>query len=1059
MSGRPRETLSHHLEERPVFRVPSTPARKKPARKRSHPRRLNLEELEPRNLLSATSPADLVAQTFHTVNHLFSPGQSPPGLWPSQVRHAYGFDKLSLDGTGQTIAIVDAYSDSHIASDLTAFDNQFGIAAPPSLRQVSQTGGSSSTVRSDPTGGWEVETALDVEWAHAIAPKANLLLVDASSASLSNLLAAVSYAASQPGVVAVSMSWGSNEFSGQQNLDSYFTTPAGHQGVTFVAASGDNGTPAGWPASSPNVLAVGGTSLALDGSDNRTSEPAWSSSGGGYSAVYNTPSYQQTYAQSSYVQNTLNNQVLLAGSRGIPDVSYAADPSPGFAVYDSFPYFGTSYQWFSVGGTSAGAPQWAALIALADQQRGAAGSLDGPSQVLPQLYTLAASSTSYPRDFYDVTTGSNGFSAQAGYDLATGLGSPQANNLVPDLAGNTTASSSLIVSAASTSTAGSSFGVTVTAHNPDGTVNTNYTGTVHFTTTDGQAVAGLPADYTFTTGTGSSFDNGSHTFTVTLYTAGNQTVTATDTGNSTIINSTTVAVSPATATKLVFGQQPTTTLVGATITPAVTVQALDAYGNLVTTDNTDTVSLAIGTNPAGGTLSGTTTATLSGGVATFSNLSINQAGTGYTLVASSATLADPTSASFNIVNTTTIEGFESGNLGLYNVVGGSLTGSVTTSAAHDGSFGLRQSNGNDWIYRNDAASQVSEGNTISVWVNLASAADGRAYFGFDSSSVGTLSVVLAPNTGEFLIQSNFGYGFTNIGAAAAPAGGYQANTWYRLEVAWGTDGSITGRLFGSDGTTLLDTVTATTPAGAPTSGGIAFRAIGHDKFFDTVTQTPGATAAVGGRMEGPVLGTGNGADDQAIAVVSQAIATVASSSRGTSTQQAQATTTSALQLTETGIVLARATTGLTSLPGASVSVATPTTAVAPVTPVLTAPAPVSRVEIGGGGTAVLPDGDGAPERPGPARPADGPEDKEPAPATPAVPSGEAQPAMLASPEAQPVADGDEQGAGFPEFGPELLPVLANDSVVGLQVAAAWALAIALGGEWAARQSRSRSRLA
>jgi subtilisin-like proprotein convertase family protein len=567
-----------------MLRTPPTPASKK-RRGLCH---LHLEELEPRNLLSA-NPADVVAQNFLTVIPQYNSGQSPAGYWPSQIRHAYGFDKLSLDGTGQTIAIVDAYRDPNLPSDLDHFDQQFSVNGgsqslyqqygPSStfLTKVNQAGGADSTVPTDSTGGWEVEEALDVEWAHAIAPNAKILLVEANSANLSDLLSAVSYATSQPNVVAVSMSWGSNEFSGQSSFDSYFTTPAGHKGITFTAASGDNGTPAGWPASSPNVLAVGGTSLSLSSTDTRVSEPGWPSSGGGYSAVYGTPSYQQSYAQSSYVQNTLNNHVLQAGSRGNPDVSYDASSSPGYAVYDTFPYYGTSYTWFSVGGTSAGSPQWAALVALADQQRGASGSLDGPSQTLPTLYDLASSSTTYPRDFIDVTSGSNGYSAQPGYDLVTGLGSPQANNLVLDLAGNSAPTSTVYftVSAPSSATAGSAFSVTVTAHNPDGTVDTGYTGTVHFTSSDTARQVVLPADSMLTNGTGS--------FSVTLVTAGSQTITATDTVNSAITGSASVSVSAAEVASLTLSGFPSPIYAGTSGT--FTVTARDAYGNIATSDN------------------------------------------------------------------------------------------------------------------------------------------------------------------------------------------------------------------------------------------------------------------------------------------------------------------------------------------------------------------------------------------------------------------------------------------------------------------------------------------
>jgi hypothetical protein len=174
-------------------------------------------------------------------------------------------------------------------------------------------------------------------------------------------------------------------------------------------------------------------------------------------------------------------------------------------------------------------------------------------------------------------------------------------------------------------------------------VLTSYTGTVHFTNSDAQAV--LPANYTFIAG-----DGGTHTFTngVILKSAGSQSVTATDTAIPSITGSVGVSVSPAAASKLGFGQQPPNTRFNSVITPAVTVSLLDAYGNLETADNAHVVTIAIGNNPAGGTLSGTTSVTVSGGVATFSNLSINKTGNGYTLVANSVGLTSATSVSFNI---------------------------------------------------------------------------------------------------------------------------------------------------------------------------------------------------------------------------------------------------------------------------------------------------------------------------------------------------------------------------------------------------------------------------
>src|SRR5579884_913093 len=226
--------------------------------------KVDIELLESRRLLSVSG---LVASPNVTLFPDATAGVS--GYSPQQVRHAYGFDQVSFsggkvaaDGTGQTVAVVDAYNDPRIASDLATFDRQFGLAAPPSFRIVNQTGGS-GLPQTD--SGWSSEISLDVEWAHAIAPKANLLLVEANSDSLDDLLTGVNYARRAAGVSVVSMSWGGGEFWGQTQYDGVFTTPAGHGGVTFVAASGDQGSFWGpeWPASSPNVLAVGGTSLGL----------------------------------------------------------------------------------------------------------------------------------------------------------------------------------------------------------------------------------------------------------------------------------------------------------------------------------------------------------------------------------------------------------------------------------------------------------------------------------------------------------------------------------------------------------------------------------------------------------------------------------------------------------------------------------------------------------------------------------------------------------------------------------------------------------------------------
>ena len=340
-----------------------------------------------------------------------------------------------------------------------------------------------------------------------------------------------------------------------------------------------------------------------------------------------------------------------------------------------------------------------------------------------------------------------------------------------------------------TSVAGNLFSVTVEALTSSNTVATGYTGTVHFTTSDTASGIVLPPDYTFT-----ATDKGVHTFTnlVALDTAGPQLVTATDKSSGSITGSATETITPAAASQLAFSQQPLAVTAGSVIAPAVTVKILDKYGNLLTNDNTDTVTLSLATNPGGGTLSGTLTATVSGGVATFSNLSINQAGNGYVLGAKSGSLSSLspiTSAAFNVnsnvtTGSTVIEGFESGNLNLYTVVDGTTpTASVSTSAAHDGTYGLLDTNGNDWIYRDDAGAQVAAGDTLTVWVRFTGSATGRAYFGFGAGPNGTLSLVAAPNTNQLILQSNAGYGYTDLADVNQT---WTANQWYKLEVDWST---------------------------------------------------------------------------------------------------------------------------------------------------------------------------------------------------------------------------------------------------------------------------------
>jgi hypothetical protein len=437
-----------------------------PRRRHSSRADLFCEPLEHRRLLSTnasdTSLSQMTALTNLDVITLVSTG--PTGLTPQEIRDAYEINLISFSGgtisgtgAGETIAIVDAYNDPNIASDLLTFDQEYGLSAPPSF--------TIDNLGATPTdAGWALETSLDVEWAHAIAPAANIILVEAASSSMSSLFAAVSFAGKQAGVAVVSMSWGSNEFYGESSDNSVFTTAAGHAGVTYIAASGDTGAAGGpeYPSVSPNVLAVGGTTLTLTASGSYDSESGWSGSTGGFSGTDSNFTFYESEA--SYQTSVLASVDLSDGARTTPDVSFDADPSSGVSVYDSVGYNGQS-GWFQVGGTSAAAPAWAGLIAIVDQglATGGKGSLT-TTQVLTDLYSLPSS------DYNDITTGSNGYSATAGYDLVTGQGTPKSNLLVAGvlaangLSESTTTSTSTSAPTTTTTTTGNSPHKTKSKH-------------------------------------------------------------------------------------------------------------------------------------------------------------------------------------------------------------------------------------------------------------------------------------------------------------------------------------------------------------------------------------------------------------------------------------------------------------------------------------------------------------------------------------------------------------------------------------------------------------------
>jgi subtilase family serine protease len=314
----------------------------------------------------------------------------PTGLSPATIKSVYGFSSSATAGAGKTIAIVDAYNDPNAESDLGVFSAQYGLpdctTANGCFKKVNQTGG---TKYPRTNSGWALEISLDVQWAHAIAPGAKILLVEASSNSFSNLLKAEDYAKAHAQYV--SNSWGGSEFSGESSYDSHFV----QSGVSFFVSSGDAGLPAEYPSASPNVISVGGTTLHFSGG-SFTSETGWSSGGGGCSAYESATSAQAGF--SGY------GQVSCGGKRATPDVSLDADPASGVSVYDSTSYQGQS-GWWTVGGTSASSPMWAARAADA-------------GVLVNSAYVYGNSIT-----YRDITSGNNGAPCLVGYDLCTGRGS------------------------------------------------------------------------------------------------------------------------------------------------------------------------------------------------------------------------------------------------------------------------------------------------------------------------------------------------------------------------------------------------------------------------------------------------------------------------------------------------------------------------------------------------------------------------------------------------------------------------------------------------------------
>ncbi|HEY6339294.1 MAG TPA: S53 family peptidase [Candidatus Sulfotelmatobacter sp.] len=395
--------------------------------------------------MSSPIPDFTFAETPASMGCVYGVGPKYTGCNPTTggTRHPVG-------GWG-AIAVVEAYDDPTISSDLKFFDTNFAL--PKANLQVVYAnssfgtlgGGFSSPLNASCSGvpangnflGWDLEESLDAEWAHVMAPSAKIIVVEACTQSLEDLLYAVEVAGMEVGAAGggvVSNSWGYSEacvadpscnggWSGTQvNDDNYFYRDHWAQ-TTYFASAGDSGAEVLFPSASPWVVSVGGTTVNRDASGNFLNESCWADSGGGSSAVefwQNPPSILNGMGPwTGYQYQTLGEV-----SRSTPDISFNADPASGVYVYDTD---GTCTGFCTVGGTSVGSPAIAGIVNASNNRLGQAALVTPWYDALENnlLYSQLNTHTAYVVNFYDVTTGSNGNAAGPGYDQCTGIGSPR----------------------------------------------------------------------------------------------------------------------------------------------------------------------------------------------------------------------------------------------------------------------------------------------------------------------------------------------------------------------------------------------------------------------------------------------------------------------------------------------------------------------------------------------------------------------------------------------------------------------------------------------------------
>jgi kumamolisin len=352
---------------------------------------------------SVEQPGDrgVAAHTNHLIRITPDAGSgSPTGETPASIASVYGLTGGDAPAGAGVIVIVDAFDYPTAVNDFNVFSATFGLpqeTGDGSHFQVVYASGSKPRANC----GWAQEAALDIEWAHAMAPNAKIVLVEAASNSFANLFAAVDVASAIAGARQVSMSWGGSEFSGEAGNDTHFPS---FNNIVYLASSGDTGGATIYPGVSPLVVSAGGTRINRDAFHNFLSETGWSGSGGGPSKYEARPAYQSVIAN-------------LTATRGVPDYSFDADPNTGVSVYDSTMCQGAR-GWLVFGGTSVAAPSLAGIV-------NSAGSNTDTTTELNLLYSSVSNggalSTPYFRDILSGTAGS--FSAKAGWDFVTGIGS------------------------------------------------------------------------------------------------------------------------------------------------------------------------------------------------------------------------------------------------------------------------------------------------------------------------------------------------------------------------------------------------------------------------------------------------------------------------------------------------------------------------------------------------------------------------------------------------------------------------------------------------------------